>query len=199
MDINRLSKSASAIINMFKSVFHTPNGLDIHKSLLYASGLAGYACHQAVKAGNENFVVVGTKDNKNFYMGDALNKYLLEDKYSVLAFCNGFFDHFAKGVTRPDAIEIVKKGVAVIGDNSYKIWNIYDPKNLYFEIKNCWDGSYDNMTAVYCESPQEWPVLFAIVLQNIMIIALEAAPPAALYNMVLECAVYVSKLDSDSI
>lgn len=199
MDINQLSKSASAIINMFKSVFHTPKGLNIQGSLLYASGLAGYACHQAVKTSNETFVVVGTADHKKFYMGDALNKYLLEDKYSVLAFCNGFFDNYAKGETRPDAIEIVKKGAAVIGDNNYKIWNMLQPKDVYCEIKNCWDGIYDNMTAVYCQSPQEWPVLFAIVLQNIMVMALEVIPAPDLYSMALECAVYVSKMDDDSI
>lgn len=199
MDVNQLSKGALAIINMFKSVFNTSKGLDIQKSLLYASGLAGYACHQAVKASNETFVVVGTSDNKKFYMGDALNKYLLEDKYSALAFCNGFFSNFAKGESRPDAIEIVKKEIAVIGDKNYKIWNIHQPKEVYSEIKNCWDGIYDNMTAVYCQSPQEWPVLFAVVLQNIMLIALDAIPAATLYNMALECAIYISKMDSDSI
>lgn len=199
MDIDRLSKNASAIINMFKSVFNTPRGFDVRKALLYASGLAGYACHQAVKANNEPFVVVGTADNKKFYMGDALNKYLLEDKYSVLSFCNGFFDNFAKGESCPDAIEIVKKEVSVIGDNNYKIWNVFQPSDVYSDIKNCWDGIYDNMTAVYCQSPQEWSVLFAIVLQNIMIIASQAVPASALYSMALECAIYISKMDLDSI
>lgn len=200
MDINRLSNKATAIINMFKSVFDTPKGFDVRKALFYASGLAGYACHQAVKANHETFVVVGSSsDNKKFYMGDALNKYLLEDKYSVLAFCNGFFDNFAKGETRPDAIEIVKKAITVMYDEHYRIWNIYQPKDAYCAIKDCWDGIYDNMTAVYCQSPQEWPVLFAIVLQNIMITALEEIPAPALYNLALECAVYVSKMDSDSI
>ena len=198
MDLNQLSKNASAIINMFKSVFNTPKGFDIQKALLYASGLAGYACHQAVKANNEPFIVAGTVDNKKFYMGDTLNKYLLEDKYSVLAFCNGFFDNFAKGESRPDAIEIVKKEVAMIGDNNYKIWNIYQPSDVYSEIKNCWDGIYDNMTAVYCQNPQEWTVLFAIVLQNIMVIALKVIPAPALYSSALECAIYISKMDFDS-
>ncbi len=198
MDINRLSNKATAIINMFKSVFNTSKGFDIQKALIYASGLAGYACHQTVKANNETFVVIGTSDNRKFYMGDALNKYLLEDKYSVLAFCNGFFDNFSKGESRPDAIEIVKAEITAIGDDNYKIWNIYQPKDVYCEIKNCWDGIYNNMTAVYCQSPQEWPILFAIVLQNIMVIALGAIPAPILYNMVLECAIYISKMDSDS-
>nr|MDE7399253.1 hypothetical protein [Oscillospiraceae bacterium] len=84
-------------------------------------------------------------------------------------------------------------------DEHYRIWNIYQPKDVYCAIKDCWDGIYDNMTAVYCQSPQEWPVLFAIVLQNIMIIALEEIPASTLYRTALECAIYISKMDSDSI
>lgn len=199
MDIERLSKNASAIINMFKHVFTTPQGFDVRKALLFASGLAGYACHQAVKANNEPFVVAETTDHKRFYMGDALNQYLLEGKYSVLAFCNGFFDNFAKGAARPDVIEIVKKAIAEIGNPDYKIWESYPPDYVYSEIKNCWEGIYANMTAVYCQNPQEMPVLFAIVLQNIMIIASQAAPGATIYSLALECAIYISKMDDDSI
>lgn len=199
MDLERLSKNASAIINMFKSVFQTPNGLDVRRALLFASGLAGYACHQAVKASGEPFVVAETTERKKFYMGDALNQYLLEGKYSVLAFCNGFFDNFAKDEVRPDAIEIVKKAVSDIGNRNYKIWDIFPPDYVYTEIKNCWNGIYNNMTAAYCESPQEWPVLFAIVLQNIMVIASQVVPKAALYSLALECAIFISKMDDDSI
>lgn len=199
MDINRLSKNASAIINMFKAVFNTPEGLDVQRALLFAAGLAGHACHNAVKANNEAFAVAETTDHKRYYMGDAVNQYLLEGKYSVLAFCNGFFEGFAKGEIRPDAIGLVKKAVSVIGNSSYKIWDIYQPGYVYAEIKNCWDGIYSNMTAVYCQSPQEWPVLFAIVLQNIMIIASETMPKPAVYSLALECAIYISKMDNDSV
>lgn len=199
MDIQQLSRNASAIIRMFQSVFNTPKGFDLRKALLYASGLAGYACHQAVKANHEPFIVAETADHRKFYMGDAVNQYLLEGNYSVLSFCNGFFDHFAKGESRPDVLEIVKKEVSVIGDPDYRIWDLYQPEEVYREIQNCWDGIYGNMTSVYCQSPQEWPVLFAIVLQNLMVNALQAVPAAVLYSMALECAIYISKMDEDSL
>ncbi|MCH5325351.1 MAG: hypothetical protein J1E39_09055 [Eubacterium sp.] len=199
MDINRLSKNASAIINMFNGVFNTPKGLDVQKALLYASGLAGYACHQTVKASKEPFVVLETAEHKKFYMGDALNKYLYEDRYSVLAFCNGFFDNFAKGEPRPDVMDIIKKSAAEVGNKNHTIWGAYQPRQVYAEIKNCWDGIYDNMTAAYCQSPQEWPVLFAIVLQNIMITAAQVIPKPAVYRLALECAVDISKMDNDSV
>lgn len=48
-------------------------------------------------------------------------------------------------------------------------------------------------------SLQLWELLISFVLQNIMGMALEAIPAPDLYNMALECAVYVSKMDDDSI
>ncbi len=198
MDLNRLSHNASAIINMFKHVFNTPQGLDLQTALLYAAGLAGYACHQAVRTKQGRFVIAEMKNGKKYYMGDDLNHYLLEGQYSVLNFCNGYFDHFAKG-TRPDALASVKKAVTVLGDPDYRIWDRYPPAEVYAQVKNCWDGIYDNMTAVYCESPEEWPVLFAIVLQNIMVLGTQTVPADTLYTMALECALFLSKMDTESL
>ena len=79
----RLAGNAGGIIEMLKHVFTTDKGLDITMPLLYAAGLAGYACHQAVKATKGSFVQVTTTDGKNYYFGDDVNKYLLENRTSV--------------------------------------------------------------------------------------------------------------------
>ena len=199
MDLERLGNNASAIINMFKNVFNTPMGIDLKKTLLYASGLAGYACHQVVKINKEPYELVKTVDGKNFYMGDSVNKYLLGGRYSILSFCDGFFQSFGNGGICPDPVNIVRNTTSAIGNNDYKIWNEYLPQNVYIEINKCWNGIFNNMIAKYCESPEEWPVLFAIVLQKVMIMASKMVSPAELYRMSLECAVYISKMDNDSI
>lgn len=48
-------------------------------------------------------------------------------------------------------------------------------------------------------SLQRWELLISFVLQNIMGMALEVIPAPDLYSRALECAVYVSKMDDDSI
>jgi hypothetical protein len=198
MNLDRLSHNASAIIKMFNHVFKTEDGVDLQKALLYAAGLAGYACHQSVLATKGEFVVIERKDGKRFYMGNAVNHFLLEGEYSVLSFCNGFIAHFSKEEC-PDAMELVRNAVAAMQTPDYRIWNYCAPDVAYGLVKECWDGIYDNMTAKYCESPEEWPVLFAIVAQNIMAQALEKASASQLYCMALECALYISKMDDDSI
>ncbi len=200
MDLERLSRNASAIIKMFQSVFDTPQGLDLPKAMLYAAGLAGYACHRAVIANGESFVVAETKDGKKYYMGEHLNHYLLEGEYSVLKFCNGYFEKFAKkDEVCPDALAIVKKSAAALGDPGYRIWGRYTPENAYSLVKECWDGIFETMTKPYCENPSEWPVLYAIVLQNIMVIGTEALSAPVLYAMAVECMLYVSKMDESTI
>lgn len=197
--IQRLSGNAGHIIAMLKDVFHTSQGLDYWKALLYASGLAGYACHQAVKAEQGSFALVETSAGKKFFFGDDVNKYLLEDRYSVLCFMNGIYQHICPGKEAPDIQGIIKNAVSDIGNGEYKIWNVYIPEEAFKAIKSCWDGIYENMTSQYCKKPSEWPTLYGIVLQNIMSEAMKVIPPENVYIAALECALYISKMDMESL
>ena len=154
MDIERLAKNAGSILAMFGSVFQTEKGFDAQRGLLFASGLAGYACHQAVKATGGIFIVAETDNHKKFYLGDDVNRYLLEGEYSVLSFCNGFYEQSGTDEPIPELLPLVKKAAAEIGSLQYRIWNVYPPAYVFGEIKNCWDGIYENMTAKYCVSPE---------------------------------------------
>ena len=198
-DVERLAQNAGNIVAMFKDTFSSGFGLDIEKALMFSAGMAGYACHQAVIANKEPFMAVSMADNKKFYMGDAVNKYLMESKYNVLGFCDGFFELKGLGMTKPDPIEIVKREAKVLGDKGYRIWDKIDPAVAYKEVKACWEGIYSNMTGAYCKSPSEWPVLYGIVLQNIMIEAAKVTTVSRVYNMAVECVLYISKMDDDSI
>lgn len=199
MDTEALRLNAGRIIAMFQHVFQTPQGTDAAKMLLYAAGMAGHACHEAVKAEGKPFTVVTVKDGRKYYMGDALNHYLLEDRYSVLAYLDGFFEHFAAGEQKPDAKAAVIRAVQVLGTEEERIWGLYPPQEIYPHIRECWDGIYANMTGKYCSTPQEMPVLFGIVLQNVMAQVPEKVPRAEVYAMALNCALIISKMDEDSL
>ena len=198
-DLERLTHNASKIVEMFKARFNGPFGLDNKNVLMIAAGMAGYACHQAVKANKEPYAEITTADNKKFYMGDSVNKYLLEGEYNILGYCDGFYEHSGLGMTKPDPKEIVKKEAKVIGEHGYRIWDEFEPAYVYNAAKACWEGIYEDMTGIYCKSPSEWPVLYGIVLQNIMSEVARIMPVSKVYNMALECAIYVSKMDDDSI
>ena len=191
--LKRLSGHAGNVLNMFKAYFNTPNGIDIRRALIFTAALAGHACHQAVKAEKGTFAVVTTKDGKNYYFGDDLNRYLLEDRLSVVNFILAVSD-----ISQDDVLAIVAGFAQHIGEENLSVYG-YGPKSLYEQVNSCWEGIFVNMTSQYCKSPAEWPVLYGIVLQNIMLTAIDAgAPKDEVGKIAVECAVAVSKMDKDS-
>ncbi|MBE6853571.1 MAG: hypothetical protein E7505_08895 [Ruminococcus sp.] len=194
-DINRLSQYAGQISKMFAEV-KKDKPLE---RLLLAAGMAGHACHLAVKHNRERFEIVGYDDGRKFYFGDALNFYLLENKYSVYYMLMGYYDRqmAGSGGIGPDMREILAENIKNISNTDYRISGKYDPKDIYKEVTECWNGIYDNMTGKWCKNPDEWPVLFGIVLQ--LTLFRISAPPEELVKKALECLMYISKMDEDSL
>lgn len=62
----QLASDASKVIAMLKGTLRTEQGTDLTACLLYAAGLAGMACHEAVKASNGSFHVATVKDGRTF-------------------------------------------------------------------------------------------------------------------------------------
>lgn len=191
--LDRLCGEAGHLIEMFRHYFSTPQGVDLRRALVFTAALAGHACHRAVKAENGTFAVVTDRDGKNYYFGDDLNRYLLENSMSVAGFCTA-----VTGLTREDVLAAVAGCANAVGSEDHTVCG-YDPGVLYREVSDCWDGIFDNMTARYCKTPSEWPVLYGIVLQNFLMTALDAgAPEEEAGRIALVSAVYMSKLDRDS-
>ena len=190
--LKRLSANAGNAVNMFKAYFNTTKGLDARMALIFTSALAGLACHKAVEANHEKFMRVTTSTGKNFYFGDDLNKYLLEGSLNVVGFITAVTD-----IDREDVISIVSDVANNVG-KEFKVCG-FEPKELYDQVRDCWEGIYDNMTFQYCKSPSEWPILFGIVVQNILMTAIKAgAPKQEAGKIAIECALAVSKMDKDS-
>ena len=91
--LKRISKNAGNVVQMFNAYFKTPKGIDATQELVFVAAVAGHACHRAVIAQHGKVAEVTTKDGRKFYFGDDLNKYLLEDKFSVASFCMAVTDY----------------------------------------------------------------------------------------------------------
>ena len=56
------------------------------------------------------------------------------------------------------------------------------------------------MTVPFCKAPSEWPVLYGIVMQNILIESIKVGAPAEeAGRMAMECALVISRMDTDSL
>lgn len=192
-DIQRLAGDAGRIVAMFEEVKKNPE-----ERLMLAAGMAGYACHQAVKENKEPLIFTETKDGKKFFFGDAVNFYLLENPYSVLNLLSGYYKNKTdKEVSSSDIKKFVSQGINNIADKDFLLAKRFHPSDIYQMVFDCWHGIYDNMTSRYCKTADEWSVLYAIVLQNIL--NHMDGKPEQLFNKAVECALYLSKMDYTSI
>ena len=191
--VKRLCSQAGHIIAMFRDVFNSPAGFDSRKAVIFTSSLAGFACHQAVKANREKVELVELRDGRKYYFGDSVNKYLLENSLSTVSLIAAVTD-----ISTDEIREIVCKCANAVGDDRYTLGG-YKPQLIYNETKDCWNGIFDNMTAKYCKMPSEWPILFGIVAQNIAQMAIDGGvPKGKIGKLAAEVMIYVSKLDDDS-
>lgn len=191
-DVQRLVKSAGNIVQMFERVC-----TDKMERLKLVSALVGYATHQAVVANGDEFVQVGTPDGAIFYFGDAVNYYLLEGPYNLLCFLKGYYENEAKEFVDFDINTTIRNAAISVGNSSYLIWGKYSPESVYMSTKECWDGIYEHLTSKICKNSSEWPVLYGIVLQNIMFHL--GMDPEEGFLKALECALYISKMDTKSL
>ena len=129
-----------------------------------------------------------------YYYGEAVNKYLMEDHLSVLSFVNAV-SNLKEEQVAGIAVEMTNS----LGSDRFNIWGM-TPESVYPKIKECWDGIYNNMTANYCKDPSEWPMLFGITTQMIILKAIEAGAGAEEAGlMAIQCAYVISKMDDDSL
>ena len=192
-EFHQIKEQAGALIAMFEEKIKDPN-----RRLALVSALAGYACHRAVmKEPDMTLIMVETKDDRTFYYGDDLNFFLLENHYSVFSFVQGYYD-LKLGRHEPIEIQyIVAEQTADLGKHNKVLCESYFPDVLYREMKACWDGIFENMTARICTSSRQWPVLFGVVLQNILL-HMDGDLKHNTYSA-LSTAIYMSKMDEKSL
>ena len=191
--MNRLCEKASGIVVMLLNDFRNPQGIDIKLSLLFAAGLAGYACHQAVKAEGGSFQIAEGSNGKKYYYGEDINKYLFENDTSIYSFCSAL-----GGIDQAKLVSMVERIVGGLQDTKITIWNL-TAESVYKNIREFWEKNFDSMIFAGCEEPAEWPVLMGIVLQNIMIEAGKVAPKEEVARLAMECVISISTMDEDSI
>lgn len=193
---------AENIWNLFLSAFKEPDGrINAKAVLLWTSGLAGYACQLSawekarLDGKSPELFSVQTKDGKNFYMGEGINRPLLSGQNSIWNLAAGIYQKSEPSRPLPDIQELMKKSVAVIGNEDYKVWNEIDPYQMLKEYVQFWKLLEDIVTSC-CKSPDEWPLLFGLVLQKALQMTVKVMPPEQnCLEMAMENALFTSKMN----
>ncbi|MDE7340282.1 MAG: hypothetical protein K2N80_06905 [Lachnospiraceae bacterium] len=193
---------AEDIWNMLIKAFTEPDGrINAKAVLLWSSGLAGFVCQVSawekarLDGKSPELFSVQTKDGKNFYMGESINRPLLSDQNSIWNLAAGICQKLEPSRPLPDIQELVKQSVDMIGNENYKMWNEINPEQMVKEYRDFWKLIKNKVTG-YCKSPEEWPLLFGLVLQKALQMTVKVTPPEQnCLEMAMENALFTSKMD----
>ncbi len=185
-------------------------GVHIETLLCAVGSLAGYSAQASVRElrvrqGGEPedqvFVIANGKDGKKYFFGDAVNKPLAEDQYSVWNLAADVATHL--GCQRLVKVEEIFQHVAAtVGGPEFGIPRIPEghqpgePPSSW--VKHAWPKA---LAAVrdYCESPSEWPAAFGIAIQEVMTQAKGVIDPCLALSIIMECAIPMSKVDATTL
>jgi len=180
-------------------------GVHIESILCALGALAGYACQASLRAQalakgmpeTAAFQTVQTKDGRHYFFGDPLNRALAEDQYSVWGLVAGAAQHIG-AQELPDLGDIFQHSAQALGSDQFGIPRIPEghrpgdlPANF---LKILWPMHLPTVK-LFCPDPVEWPVLYALAIQEVIYAGKAAIDPRLAVSIVMESAVPMSKID----
>jgi hypothetical protein len=181
-------------------------GVHIESLLGTLGSLAGFACvYVTLRHANEHgldtrqhgIVDVECADGTKYYLGNPINKMLVEGERSIWALAAGMAEHL--GVSElPDIREIASHVAGSLGKESFgkprlpadhKLSDL--PVNY---VRNVWPAILP-LVERFAPGPIEKVVLIGLANQQVMDLGKSAIEPGLALRIVMECAVPMAKLD----
>lgn len=180
------------------SIMKDEKGIHIQTLLACLGSLAGYACQQACLAEGAELMIVTGKNQENYYFGEQLNYYLIEGQYSVWSLVGGVLE--AEKSASFDVIEIVKHVVATGGTDNFAQPRLPENTNIRFQPKEyleLWQPLKEEILEALLIEPKYWALSYAILIQKYILEAKNIIPPKEAGQIVMECAIPMSKWKRD--
>jgi hypothetical protein len=190
---------AKEIVQWLLVVMKNEKGVHIESLLAVLGALAGYSCQASVRArqGRAAFIVADGADGKKYFFGDALNKPLAEDKYSVWGLAAGAAQKNGCE-SLPDLNAIFKHTAESVGGKAFGIPRLpanHQPGDAPVNyLKVLWPKTLTTLEE-FCAGPSEWPILLGLSIQEAIFQAKSAIDPRLALEIVMECAIPMSKVD----
>lgn len=196
---------AKEVNTRLANALRTENGVHMETLLHIIGSLAGYSCQASIRARvlekglpeDSAFMVVEGADKRRYFFGTPLNQPLAQSQYSVWAVVAGGAQQ-AGCSALPDLHAIFKHVTGSIGGEQFGIPQIPDqyragdlPINY---LKSMW-AVFFPLAEMFCAQPEEWPILFGLAAQEIILDGKSVLDPCMAAKIVMECAVPMSKVD----
>lgn len=188
------------------AAMRTERGIHLESLLGALGALAGYSCQASVRAlaraqGHDETAYFDATahgvDGRVYYFGDALNKPLAGDMYSVWRLAAGGA-HTAGCADIPEPDDVFEHVAKTVGSPEFGLPRLppehplHDTPLNYVEV--VWPQIFP-MIARFCPDPTHWPILLGLAVQDIIGQGRDVLDPCLALKIVMECAVPMSKVE----
>src|SRR5438477_3588461 len=176
-------------------------GRGIHvESLMCAAGaIAGYSCQAALRAKNRRqgldevagLTVAESSDGELYFFGDGLNSLLAESELSVWSIAAGAAQ--VCGCTNiPDIGAIFKHVAGSVGTQNFGIPRLAEGHSVHELPRTYLERLWPQFSASverFCPDPDHWPLLFGLLLQDLLMQTKGALNPCLSLQLIMESAI----------
>ena len=105
----------------------------------------------------------------------------------------GMYKHMYPSLKVPSPAPFIKKVAESVGNPGYMVCGEQTPEALTDMIGLVWKNIYTKMRK-YCPNCEEWPTLYAMVVQKCLGLTKGMIDPKIAMNLIAETAVFSSKI-----
>ncbi|MFL6657174.1 MAG: hypothetical protein ACJ8GW_03810 [Massilia sp.] len=179
-------------------------GVHIESMLCAAGALAGYACQAALRheaaaqgLGDKDVFTIVEAGGATYYVSDHLNLPLADSAYSVWSLSAAA----AKNIgckTLPHLNALLAYVAETVGTPQFGLLRVpeaHRPSRTPLAFVQLMWHHFDPVVQRLCPDPMEWPILYSLVIQQVMEYAKTIIAPELALQIVMESAVSMSKVD----
>lgn len=197
---------AEQVKSWLMTASETERGVHVETLLVGLGALGGFACqlaarHLLVREGGRDWespwVIAEGGDGRLYFLGDAINHYLLEDRFSLWSLAAGIIPQVSDKPV-PDVIPIVRHVSGTIGSEAFG--RIRYPEgtsagDLPVNYVQHWYPDVQDMIARIGVEPMEMPLVFGLAAQDVLSLVREVVDPVVGLEMLMEAAIAMAKVD----
>jgi len=197
--------AAAELFDELVAAMRTERGVHAESVLTALAALAGHACQAAVRAEfierrgwveRQTFVVVETPDGSSYYLGEPIDRGLIDDRLSIW--------HLACRAARqlgvealPDLDELGRHVASTFGTPEFG-WprspSGHEPGRTPIAYLRALWVPFHRIVDRHCERASDWPVAAGLALQQAMVLTAQALEPAMALRLVMETAMPMARV-----
>ncbi len=193
--------ASKELLERFLTVMKDDKGVHVESVFVALGALAGFACQQSAltrlarKETQASLMTITDNNGKNYYLGDAINQPLLEDRLSVASLVGGALESY--GETLCDIEEIVKHTIASIGTEAFGQPRLPENHQAHYQPLDClklWQPLKEQILDVFLVPASDWGLAYGLAIQSFMEQAKTVLSPDIAGIIVMEAAIPMSKV-----